>query len=120
MRVFWTPRRLSFMDLMRGGIFAVLGTFGAFAASPPGSLISVTAMSGAPEGAAAYRILYTSTGLLPVSGVIIVPAGAIPLGGRPIVAWAHPTTGIVSRWQPIWQHSWRRTSEPEAATTSPR
>jgi Protein of unknown function (DUF2380)/Secretory lipase len=91
-------------DLMRGGIFAVLGTFGAFAASPPGSLISVTAMSGAPEGASAYRILYTSTGLsgepVPVSGVIIVPAGAIPPGGRPIVAWAHPTTGIVSRCAP--------------------
>jgi hypothetical protein len=63
MRLFWTPSRLSFMDLMRGGIFAVLGTCGAFGASPPGSLISVTAMSGATEGASAYRILYTSTGL---------------------------------------------------------
>jgi hypothetical protein len=63
MRVFWASRRLSFLVLMRGGIFAVLGTCGAFGASPPGSLISVTAMSGAPEGASAYRILYTSTGL---------------------------------------------------------
>jgi acetyl esterase/lipase len=104
MRVFWASRRLSFLVLMRGGIFAVLGTCGAFGASPPGSLISVTAMSGAPEGASAYRILYTSTGLsgepLPVSGVIIVPAGPVPPGGRPIVAWAHPTTGIVRRCAP--------------------
>jgi hypothetical protein len=104
MRVFWASRRLSFLVLMRGGIFAVLGTCGAFGASPPGSLISVTAMSGAPEGASAYRILYTSTGLsgdpVPVSGVIVVPVGPIPPGGRPIVAWAHPTTGIVSRCAP--------------------
>jgi alpha-beta hydrolase superfamily lysophospholipase len=61
-------------------------------------------MSGAPEGASAYRILYTSTGLsgdpVPVSGVIVVPVGPIPPGGRPIVAWAHPTTGIVSRCAP--------------------
>jgi acetyl esterase/lipase len=61
-------------------------------------------MPGAPQGASEYRIFYTSTGLsgemVPVSGVIIVPAGRVPSGGRPIVAWAHPTTGIVSRCAP--------------------
>ena len=31
---------------------------------------------------------------IPVSGVVVIPAGHVPAGGRPIVSWAHPTTGI--------------------------
>jgi alpha-beta hydrolase superfamily lysophospholipase len=74
------------------------------AAGPPGSIIRLEPMSGAPLGASAYRVLYRSTGLhgetVAVSGVIIVPAGAAPNGGRNIVAWAHPTTGVISRCAP--------------------
>jgi len=61
-------------------------------------------MLGAPEGARAYRILYWSTGLdgkpVEVSGVVITPPGPPPPGGRPVIAWAHPTTGVVSRCAP--------------------
>jgi hypothetical protein len=32
-----------------------------------------------------------------VSGMIVVPPGPTPEDGRPIVAWAHPTTGIIPR-----------------------
>jgi acetyl esterase/lipase len=78
--------------------------FASEAAGNPGGVISVTPMPGAPDGASAYRILYSSLGLagepIPVSGVVIVPTGPAPPGGRPIVAWAHPTTGIVSRCAP--------------------
>ena len=35
-----------------------------------------------------------------MSGVVIVPPGPAPEGGRPIVAWAHPTSGIVPRCAP--------------------
>jgi acetyl esterase/lipase len=35
-----------------------------------------------------------------VSGVVIVPPGDPPPGGRPIVAWAHPTSGVVPRCAP--------------------
>jgi acetyl esterase/lipase len=35
-----------------------------------------------------------------VSGIVIVPAGQAPAGGWPIVAWAHPTTGVVPRCAP--------------------
>ena len=35
-----------------------------------------------------------------VSGVVIVPPGPVPEGGRRIVAWAHPTSGIVPRCAP--------------------
>ncbi|MCK1666415.1 lipase family protein, partial [Bradyrhizobium sp. 153] len=51
-----------------------------------------------------YRVLYRSTGLngrpVFVSGVVIVPQGTPALGRRPIVAWAHPTSGIVPRCAP--------------------
>jgi alpha-beta hydrolase superfamily lysophospholipase len=68
-------------------------------AYPNGGLIRVQPIAGAPDGATAYRILYRSEGLrgepIAVSGVVIVPAGAPSENGRPIVAWAHPTTGVV-------------------------
>ena len=70
----------------------------------PGTLVRSQAMEGAPLGAAAWRVLYRSTSFdgkpILVSGVVIVPQGAPPPGGRPIVAWAHPTTGIVPHCAP--------------------
>ena len=58
----------------------------------------------APAGAQAYRVLYRSVGMhgepIAVSGVIVVPPGPAPVGGRPIVAWAHPTTGVVPHCAP--------------------
>jgi pimeloyl-ACP methyl ester carboxylesterase len=73
-------------------------------AGPPGSLIRSEPMMFAPAGAQAYRVLYRSVGMqdepIAVSGVIIVPPGPAPAGGRPIVAWAHPTTGVVPHCAP--------------------
>ncbi len=73
-------------------------------AGRPGIIIRQEPMRGAPLGAKAFRVLYRSTGLkgepIAVSGVAIVPPGPAPAGGRPIVAWAHPTTGIVPRCAP--------------------
>jgi hypothetical protein len=58
----------------------------------PGTIIRQEPMMFAPAGAAAYRVLYRSTGLhdepIAVSGIIVVPPGPAPEGGRPIVAWA--------------------------------
>ena len=72
-------------------------------AGPPGTLISSEPMFG-PVGAQAYRILYRSTGLhdepIAVSGVVVIPPGPPPPEGRPIVAWAHPTTGVVPHCAP--------------------
>ena len=86
------------------GAFTFLLTVSGHASEAPGSLIRAEAMTGAPEGARAYRILYWSTGLTgeptQVSGVVIVPRGIAPPQGRPVVAWAHPTTGVVSRCAP--------------------
>jgi acetyl esterase/lipase len=74
------------------------------ASGEPGTLVRQEVIDGAPLGATAYRVLYRSTGLdnkpIMVSGVVIVPPGDPPPGGRPIVAWAHPTSGIVPRCAP--------------------
>jgi pimeloyl-ACP methyl ester carboxylesterase len=73
-------------------------------AGKPGTLVRAEAMPGAPLNAAAWRVLYRSTSFdgkpILVSGVVIVPQGAPPPGGRPIVAWAHPTSGIVPHCAP--------------------
>ncbi|SDS98718.1 alpha/beta fold hydrolase [Bradyrhizobium canariense] len=73
-------------------------------AGEPGTLIRQEPIDGAPLGAAAYRVLYRSTGLedepIFVSGVVVVPQGEPPASGRPIVAWAHPTSGITPRCAP--------------------
>jgi acetyl esterase/lipase len=89
------------VGLLIGGQWLVAS---ANAATPPGTILSAQPMPGAPDQAKSWRILYSSTGLsgepITVSGVVIVPTTPPPLGGRPIVAWAHPTTGIVSRCAP--------------------
>jgi acetyl esterase/lipase len=91
------------------------GSTGALAQSPfyrappqeiagrPGTLIRQEPLGlNAPFGASVVRVLYRSTGLhdesIPVSGAVIIPPG--PPEGRPIVAWAHPTTGVVPRCAP--------------------
>ena len=67
----------------------------------PGSLIRTEPL-GAPwqtlTGATAQRILYVTQ--LPdgtpaaSSGMLFIPTAPAPPGGRPIVSWAHPTTGF--------------------------
>ncbi len=71
---------------------------------PPGSVIRKQVTRGDRNGATDYRVLYRSIGLhgepIAVSGTIIVPVSPAPAGGRPIVAWAHPTSGIVPQCGP--------------------
>jgi len=74
------------------------------AQSGPGTLLQQQDIPGAPFGAMAYRVLYSSTGMdgrpIAVSGIVVIPVGNTPPGGRPIVAWAHPTTGVEPRCAP--------------------
>jgi acetyl esterase/lipase len=78
-------------------------------ASSPPILVAAVPLPGAPDGAQAYRIVYHSTdgGGVPidVTGVVIVPSGAAPMGGRDIVAWAHGTSGIADACAPS-TNSW--------------
>ena len=71
----------------------------------PGEIIRVWPLEGGgPGGGDAFRILYRSTGLngepIAVSGAIFIPPGAPPQGGRNVIAWAHPTSGVVEACAP--------------------
>lgn len=69
-----------------------------------GSLIHNSKQDVPAYGASKYLVLYRSTGLkgekIAVSGMVFVPPGEMPDGGWPIVAWAHPTSGIVPKCAP--------------------
>jgi alpha-beta hydrolase superfamily lysophospholipase len=71
----------------------------------PGSIIRVWPLAGGgPGGGDAFRILYRSTGLngqpIAVSGAIFIPPGTAPQGGRHVLAYAHPTSGVVEACAP--------------------
>ncbi len=81
------------------------------ASRPPASvLISASPVADAPAGAQAFRIRYrTTTGNgapVEATGIVVIPAGRAPAGGRDIVAWAHGTTGIADTCAPS-TNSWK-------------
>ena len=55
--------------------------------------MSVRFVYGAADGVDGSKVLKTS-------GVVLLPRGASPAGGWPIIAWAHGTTGIADRCAP--------------------
>jgi uncharacterized membrane protein HdeD (DUF308 family)/alpha-beta hydrolase superfamily lysophospholipase len=71
---------------------------------PHGALIREEPIPGFYEGAKAYRILYRSTGFdgrqTAVSGVVIVPEGRPPRGGRKVIAFTHATAGVARSCAP--------------------
>jgi acetyl esterase/lipase len=74
-------------------------------AARPGSILRIwPQVGGSVENAKAYRILYRSTGLngepIAVSGAVFFRDGTAARGKRDVVAWAHPTTGVVERCAP--------------------
>ncbi|WP_423065067.1 alpha/beta fold hydrolase [Devosia sp. CN2-171] len=103
--------------LMASGLILAASCFGAasqtafYTADPaaiangkPGSLIRNEKIDVSPYGGSKYRVLYRSVGVkgepIAVSGMIFVPGGDEPAGGWPIVAWAHPTSGLVPKCAP--------------------
>lgn len=70
----------------------------------PGEIIRIEPIASAPAGSSAWRVIYHSTDLagddVPVSGVVIVPDGPAPAGGRTVISWAHPTTGAAAKCAP--------------------
>jgi alpha-beta hydrolase superfamily lysophospholipase len=74
---------------------------------PPGTLIREEPVPSFYPGTDVYRILYKSTGQngrpTAVSGLVIVPEGSPPRGGRRVVAFAHASVGVDSRCAPSLQ-----------------
>jgi pimeloyl-ACP methyl ester carboxylesterase len=84
---------------------ALLGVEQEEGAAAPGEIIRVWPLEGGgPGNSQAFRILYRSTGLngepIEVSGAIHFPSGPAPAGGRDVIAWAHPTSGVVQACAP--------------------
>ncbi|HEY2798611.1 MAG TPA: alpha/beta fold hydrolase [Thermoanaerobaculia bacterium] len=101
------PLALVFLAIACGGMPPPPPAFYTPEARPggePGAIVRSEQMKGSPPGSKAWRVLYASTGLhgerVEVSGVIIAPDLPPPQGGRPVVAWAHPTTGISDHCAP--------------------
>jgi len=88
-------------------------------AGKPGDVIRSEPLAGAPAGSQAWKVLYLSVGFdgepTAVSGVIIAPTGSstggttpgstppgssVAAGSRPVLSWAHPTTGVVDACAP--------------------
>lgn len=74
---------------------------------PPGrhgDLIWAAELNTQVPGARAWKVLYRSTDLhgneVPVSGVVVAPIGKAPPGGRPVVTFAHGTTGLARACAP--------------------
>ena len=71
----------------------------------PGTILRVWPQLGGSTGnAKAYRILYRSIGVngepIAVSGAVFIPLTPPPHGKRDVIAWAHPTTGVIDRCAP--------------------
>ncbi len=71
----------------------------------PGTILRVwPQIGGAVGNAKAYRILYRSIGIdgepIAVSGAVFIPNGPEPHRHRDVIAWAHPTTGVVDHCAP--------------------
>lgn len=109
---FWTALRGAFalplaMATLTGAAAANQDTHIAaetLARSAPGTIFRVWPMEGGVKpGIKGYRVLYRSTNYdgrpVAVTGALIFPAEKSDRL-RPVVAWAHPTTGVVSACAP--------------------
>jgi pimeloyl-ACP methyl ester carboxylesterase len=69
-----------------------------------GHVVKIEPVVAPPAGAKAWRVIYASTDQngrpALVSGTVIAPTGKAPPGGRTVVAWGHPTSGIAARCAP--------------------
>ncbi|MFM8746643.1 MAG: lipase family protein [Aestuariivirga sp.] len=71
---------------------------------PVGAVLAKEPVATGIPGAEAWRIAYVSSDLRDrktiSTGIVIAPKGAVPAGGRPIVSWAHGTTGTAQNCGP--------------------
>jgi pimeloyl-ACP methyl ester carboxylesterase len=74
---------------------------------PEGALGQIVGQESVPTpvaGAQAWRIAYISSDATGrktiVTGLVVAPVGPAPAGGRPIMAWAHGTTGTAENCGP--------------------
>jgi len=73
-------------------------------AGAPGTVVRSETMNAPFPESQAWRVMYTSIGIngepIVVTGMVFAPTSPVPAGGRPVVSWAHPTTGIEDQCAP--------------------
>jgi alpha-beta hydrolase superfamily lysophospholipase len=83
---------------------ALLLTPAAATAAAPGTLSAANPVVDTPPGAQAWRIRYWTTSdrgkPIEVTGMVVAPREEIPATPRPVIAWAHGTSGVVQRCAP--------------------
>lgn len=71
---------------------------------PLGTVVAKEQVETSVPGADAWRIAYVSSDVRGqktlATGLVVVPKGEAPAGGRPIVAWGHGTTGTAQNCGP--------------------
>lgn len=69
-----------------------------------GQVIKQEAVATSVKGAQAWRIAYISSDISGrktiATGLVVVPMGPVPAGGRPVMSWAHGTTGAAQNCGP--------------------
>lgn len=67
-------------------------------AGEPGDLIKAEQVQAEGVSGSVWRVMYLSESVagepIAVTGMIAVPSTPVPEGGRPVITWAHGTTGI--------------------------
>ena len=101
----WRAARAAVMLFTGLWLDSTLSIEMAEASSGPGSIVRVwPLLGGGPGNAEVFRILYRSTSPngqpIEVSGAIYWNPGAAPAGGRNVIAWAHPTSGVMQACAP--------------------
>lgn len=70
----------------------------------PGDLIASEPVTVAGLNGTMSRVMYHSTTIdgrdIAVTGLIAIPNGTPPAGGRPVITWAHGTTGLADKCAP--------------------
>lgn len=73
-------------------------------AAKVGTLVKAETIATTVPGARAWKIAYVSSDVNDqktlVTGILVAPAGPAPRAGRPIMAWAHGTTGTAQNCGP--------------------
>lgn len=69
-----------------------------------GTLISATPITGAPAGTTGYKVRYKSVSPagapIEVTGLAYIPKAKAPVGGWPVLSYAHGTVGLADRCAP--------------------
>jgi len=94
--------------VMRGGLHS-----GSLISPPPGRLITHRPLAGTGLRGHAFRITYHSRTVgnadIAVTGLVVLPFGAPPPGGWPIITYGHSTTGIADVCAPSAHLGWAPT-----------